>query len=111
MTAQPHDRTTKAATFHILGAVTCVVATMVAIYASFALSFGHRTCGAGETAHDIRLGIAGIGLALAAVPALVALLAHRLDRLTWPWAGLAIAAVLATAVVVLTTNQGGKFCF
>lgn len=107
----PPDPRAQAITFHAIGTVACVVALMVAIYASLAPSFDHKTCDPGQTPHDVRFGIAGIGVALAIVPAVVALLARRLGHAPWPWAALAALAVLGTARAVLTTNHDGQFCF
>jgi len=98
---------------HVVGAIATVIGSIVAFGASTLVAFGNSYCGDAATPDKVQglhHGLLVIGLALAAVPALTAVVAWRVRALPYVWIAVSALIVLFTFVVAFQSKPG-SWCY
>lgn len=110
----PRQRFRNQAAFHVVGAILLAAAAFAAFVAAFLAAFGTSTCGGDvddpTLVRQLQIAYLVIGLALAAVPGLWAVLA-RAARFSWvPWAVIAFMCAYTGALLAVGTNEVAFYC-
>lgn len=98
---------------HVAGAIVTVVGGLLAFGASVLVAFGNSYCGETATPDKVQglhHGLLVIGLALAAIPALTAVVAWRVRALPYAWIAVSALIVLFTFVVAFQ-SQPSHWCY
>jgi hypothetical protein len=110
----PASRPWGALLFHGAGALLTGAAVVVACFALGVLSFVTSSCSPETDSHSLpmlRIGLLVIGLGLAAVPGLWALVATA-ARYRWrPWVGVAAIVLVPAVGAAVATTQVARWCF